>query len=755
MRHLPGTIGATALALLTILGLSASAPANSRAQGWIVDAHHRPTSLVLDRSDVDAVINHHVATVRVSAVFQNTSRSTVEGHYLFPLPEGASVSSFSLEIDGKAVAGEMLPAEEARRTYETIVRNALDPALLEWVGGGLFKARVFPIAAGASRTIALTYDAVLPRTGDVVRFVHPTTGELRTRAIPRPRPIRSATPGGRIDEKDRSRSKIHIRIESDADVRNVYSPSHAIDVDRSENRTDVAVGRALDSESRSLVLYYSLSRDHLAATFITHRPFSRKPGYFMLMLDPPVQRDGRKVQPRDIVFVLDTSGSMAGDKIRQAKDALLYAVKRLGPQDRFGIVAFSSDINVYSDGLAPADERDDALYFVEQLEARGGTNIDGALQAGLRLLDGQRTGTVVFLTDGLPSTGVVNINDIRNNAESNNRHGARIFSFGVGYDVNTDLLDGISRSSSAFSDYILPEDNIEERISSFYERVRFPVMTDIEVNVRGVDVSALSPRSAVDLFLGDALILTGRYESAGSGIISVSGMIDGKRQTQEVDVNFPRVERESAFVARVWATRRIGELLESIRLEGENRALVDEVVALGKEFGLVTPYTSYLVTEDEARFLSVRSDPAASGAEESKDARDVGFMPRPQREQLSAMEKSSGRAAIEMSKQISNLKQASVASDDDDNLANVLGQTFIRSESGAWKTQSEGDNLKAWNVQFGSQAYFLMSMQYPEVRDYLKLGNKVSFVFRDQLVVVGESGVQEIDAGALKKRFGN
>ena len=225
MRHLPGTIGATALALLTILGLSASAPANSRAQGWIVDAHHRPTSLVLDRSDVDAVINHHVATVRVSAVFQNTSRSTVEGHYLFPLPEGASVSSFSLEIDGKAVAGEMLPAEEARRTYETIVRNALDPALLEWVGGGLFKARVFPIAAGASRTIALTYDAVLPRTGDVVRFVHPTTGELRTRAIPRPRPIRSATPGGRIDEKDRSRSKIHIRIESDADVRNVYSPS--------------------------------------------------------------------------------------------------------------------------------------------------------------------------------------------------------------------------------------------------------------------------------------------------------------------------------------------------------------------------------------------------------------------------------------------------------------------------------------------------------------------------------------------------
>jgi Ca-activated chloride channel family protein len=424
-----------------------------------------------------------------------------------------------------------------------------------------------------------------------------------------------------------------------------------------------------------------------------------------------------------------------------------YALRRLGPDDRFGIVAFNSDVNPFADRLSRTSDTDDALYFVDQLEARGGTNINEALATGLGFLDDKRKGMVVFLTDGLPSTGVVNINEIRTNAERNNRFHARIFSFGVGYDVNTNLLDGLSRSSAAFADYIVPEENIEERVSAFYERVRFPVMTDVEISFRGVRVSEISPRDPGDLFLGDALILTGRYRNEGTGVISISGSIDGQRTTQEVDVAFPAVDRESAFVARVWATRRIGELLESVRLEGESEALVDEIVELAKEFGIVTPYTSYLVTEDEARFLSA--------GEFDRVSADNNAMPRAQREALAAMPQSSGRAAIEMSKRISNFKQASVVeSTDGIPVTNVLGQTLIESAGGIWESQADVAGLKVWRVKFGSEAYFDFAESYPEAKDFLKLGEKVNFVFRNQVVVVGESGQSEIDREGLTRLFG-
>ncbi len=727
------------LLLLAIVVAGATASGSSAlAQGWILDRSARPNELQLENHQVSALINHQVATVTVSAAIRNPSRLRLEGTFLFPLPAGAAVSAFTLKIDGEVVGGELLPAKEARRTYEEIVRNVLDPALLEWADGNLFRARVFPIDPGASREITLTYDLVLDRTAETVRFVHPLTGAL------------SAGHAGphRDGQTLGAAPRVTVEITSDADVRNLYSPTNKLTVKRSGASTLVEAGGKLDERARSFVLYYSLSRDHLAATLLTHRPYKRRSGYFMLMLDPPVVRDSRRVAPRDIVFVLDTSGSMAGEKIAQAREAVSYALDRLGEDDRFGLVAFSSDANAFTDELVSTAEVDDAHFFVDQLEARGGTNINEALAKALAMLDDERPGTIVFLTDGLPSTGVVMPKEILQNARANNTTDSRIFAFGVGYDVNTDLLDGLATDSRAFAEYIGPDENIEERVSSFYDRVRYPVMTDITIASTGVRLSELAPRRPSDLFLGDALTLTGRYARAGKTVITVKGTLNGVETTQQVSLDLPDVMRDDAFVARVWATRRIGVLLESIRLEGENEALIDEIVALAKEFGIVTPYTSYLVTEDEARFAAVRELDALTpvGAVVRRSER---FAPE-------AMSESSGKDAVEMSKAIWDLKQARVIRQDDETpLINILGQNLVQTGSGNWLTQSNTENAPEWNLKFGSQAYFAFFQMYPDARAFLKLGNEVAFLFRDQLVVVDATGTASATPTDLRSRFGS
>lgn len=692
--------------LLPLLGLVLALlnATESRAQGRIIDHRNRPTAAVVSGRDITAAINHQVASVTVETDFYNPGGTALEGTFVFPLPAGASVSKFSLEIDGEPVSGEILEAGKARRIYEDIVRNALDPALLEWADHAMFRARVFPIGPRQTRRISLRYDVVLDRTADVVRVVFPLTN-------------------------NDSASKIKLDISSDSEVRSIYSPTHDLRVDRKDprsgSRVSVEATRALSESTSSFVLYYSLGGGHLAATIIPHRPYRDRPGYFMLMLDPPPKLESATVEPTDILFVLDTSGSMAGGKIEQAKGALSYALNRLGDRDRFAIITFSSDVSSFSDGLSSVDAVDDALYFVDRLEARGGTNINEALLQALDMIDADRRSTIVFLTDGLPSTGETSIEKIRTNVEKANEHEARIFPFGVGYDVNTQLLDGIARSSSAVADYIAPDENVEERVSGFYERTRYPAMTDVEVRFDGVRTRKLAPRDPGDVFFGSTMVLTGRYDGPSKGFATVSGFVGGERVTQEIPLDFPAVERQSGFVARIWATRRIGELLESIRLEGESDALKDEVIALATEFGIVTPYTSYLVREDDR---SIRFDVA--------------------------MESSSGREAVALSRQLAGFQQAKQAFDiGGPPAATVQGQTLIKTSEGVWSSQANTADFEPLDVQFGSEAYCTLARLYPETAGFLRLGKDVSFVLRNRLVRIGASGLSAATESEVRAWF--
>ena len=731
---------------------------SAAAQGVVIGRDGRPVMLTLRNHRVEADIQERLAVVTVEHEFHNTGHATVEGTFLFPLPPDAQVSDFSMEVDGETMSGELLSAAEARRIYEDIVRRSLDPALLEMADYRTFRARVFPIPPGAKRTLTLRYDATLPMDGQTATFRYPLQGSLSYRpvGVRPPRPMPRPGPRSTRHEPERDRPEhghhparqtvIRVQVEGASGVKNVYSPSHSIDVRRRDgHRAEAVFETAGVLDGREFVLYYSLDPSDIGATLLTHRPYGDRPGYFMLLIDPPVDVDESRIQPQDIVFVLDTSGSMRGEKMEQARDALRYCLQNLGDRDRFGLIAFSTDVDPFRDALRPASTRDDALYFVDQLKAGGGTNINDALLAATRMLDDSDNGLIIFLTDGLPSIGVRNEEMIRTNIREAGGSHIRLFSFGVGYDVNTRLLDGLSKAAGAFADYISPEENIETRVGGFYDKVRYPVMTNLDLRFDDVDTYALAPGALPNLYKGSSLIVAGRYRGPGTATVTLQGRLEGEQASKRYRFRFPERERERDFVARLWATRRVGQLLEEIRLHGENTELKDEVVTLAKEFGLVTPYTSYLVQEDEAM-----ADAEPRMFFFSEDTRRRAAT-------QAGMNKASGREAVEASQDIRAMQEVVAAPmpPAPPGVIVVQGRTLYETPENTWIDEAfDPDEDEAVSIKFASDAYFTFLRLYPEAVAFARLGNEVTFFFNGRFVQIGGDGAETMAEAALRKMFG-
>ncbi len=746
--------------LFVILLLTAAIQAH--AQGVIIRPDFQPADLELRQHRVNADIQEQVAVVTVEHEFYNPSATTVEGTFLFPLPQNAQVSRFSMNVDGKEMAGELLTAEEARRIYEDIVRRSLDPALLEMADYRTFRARIFPIPPKATRRLTLRYDATLPRDGKTVTLQYPLQGALSHRGVNTPPPLplphvpQSQREQRREPEQVRSQqSTIQIQINTATAVKNIYSPSHRLEVRQESDRRATVTFEANNAmDGRDFLLYYSLDPNEIGATVLTHRPYTDKSGYFLLLISPQVNPDAKQVQGRDLVFVLDTSGSMAGEKMQQAKAALRYCLQRLGNRDRFGLVTFSSETRKFRETLTDMGGRDDALYHVDRLEATGGTNINEALLAATDLLRNSERGNsmIIFLTDGLPSTGIQDEGAIRRNVKEANRSGVRVFSFGVGFDVNTRLLDGLAKESNAFSDYISPQENIEEKVSAFYEKVRYPVMSHIEYSFRGVEAHGLSPNRLPDLFKGGQIILAGRYRDAGGATLVLRGQVGNERQEWQYDFAFPRQERERDFVARLWATRRVGDLLDDIRLQGENAELKNEVIALAKEFGLVTPYTSYLVQEEEqVTWREPRDERLRMMTGHKMEAPATAAAPT-----MDAMNQASGAGAVQMSKSIRAMKGAEAAPETESPSAGfvtIKGITLRRQGDGTWMDVEHKTDVAVLKLAFASEAYFTFLRVFPEAREVCKLGSKMIFKFRGQFVQIGEGGEKQLSEAKLRERF--
>jgi Ca-activated chloride channel family protein len=708
-----------------------------RAQGVIVPrpCDRCPQPITLPRAlpiksiKIDTKITGQVATTHVEQVFRNDTNAVLEGTYFFPIPEAASITEFAIWDGDRRLVGEVRSREEARRIYDEIVRRQRDPGLLEYAGKDLFQASIFPIPAHSDKKLELSYTQVLKAESGTVSYRYPLGTGHNAAQI-------TGQVAGRVD------------IEGKEPVRNVYSPSHQINL----AHHGAATGAHLSFESergkelKDFQLFYTVSREDFGLSLMTHRE-PGKDGYYLLMLSPKDDWTEQEYTAKDIVFVLDTSGSMAEDgKMEKARAALLFGIKSLRPEDRFNIISFAGEERLMESGLIKADDAGRARgeKFVRSLRPTGGTNINDALLASLKQFDNsERPKLLVFMTDGLPTVGETNATRIVDNVLKARVRGLRLFTFGVGYDVNTTLLDKIAAENSGTADYVEPKEDLEIKVSNFFTKVSYPVLTDIQLDMGGVQTDLIYPRNMPDLFKGTQITLIGRYRNPGE-LKNVSLRLTGKagartRTFTYENLSFPRTEDDNDFLPRLWATRRVGWLMEQIRTNGEQKELRDEIVDLGTRYGIVTPYTSYLalepgavpaddvtdVTGGQPRPTTRRKDASGAGGRTEREARNMAAP-------SAAASASTGSLAVQESKRARKQQESERVEDADSAAAvrTVGGKTFYLRD-GVW-TDAEFKRearLPETALSFGSDEYFALLKREPRLADYFALGERVLVVY--------------------------
>ena len=412
-----------------------------------------PRSLPIKSIKIDTKILSQVATTHVEQIFRNDTDATLEGTYFFPIPDEAAIVEFAIWDGDRRLVGEVRSREEARRIYDEIVRRQRDPGLLEYAGKNLFQASIFPIPPHSDKKLELSYSQVLRAESGTVAYSYPLgTGRQITQI---------GSVAGRIE------------LESKEPLRNIYSPTHAIEVKRNGERSSV-VSFETGNQPQDFQLFYGLSREDFGITLLTHRE-PGKDGYYLLMISPKDDWSEQEYVAKDIVFVLDTSGSMAEEgKMEKARAALLFGVRILRPQDRFNVISFAGEERLMEPRMITADEqgRKRGEAFAQSLRPIGGTNINQALLAAMRQFQSSsRPKILVFMTDGLPTVGVTNATRIVDNARAARVSGLRLFTFGVGYDVNTALLDKLAAENGGVADYVEPKEDLEVKVSNFLRRL--------------------------------------------------------------------------------------------------------------------------------------------------------------------------------------------------------------------------------------------------------------------------------------------
>jgi Ca-activated chloride channel family protein len=578
------TIFAAAAAVLALLGVAPTA--------WACFMRaNQPVQVWLDHIEVD--IRDQVAVKTYDCTFKNPNPVVVTGATCYmELEPGAHVDNMKVEVNGKVMEAEILDVKKANEIFNDIVKRGGSPALLEYYGNQLIQTKVPQIPANGLVKVKLQYTTVLENRGGLVRLQM-----LNTNPKASMQPLKSAS--------------VKVKISSKTPIKNVYSPTHKIKIEEVKD-ADVMVSWGQEDylPKHPFVLYYQLADTDVGASLVAHRE-PGEGGHFMLMLSPTIGNGAGKVTesqilPKDVVFCVDTSGSMLeGGKMEQARKALQYCVDHLRPDDRFNIVDFSTGVRAFRENeLVPVNKEnlESAHRYVSKLYARGGTAIADALESSLGLLkDGNRLKMIVFATDGFPTIGEREPEGILKAVAKANKTDVRIFVFGEGFDVNTKLLDFLALNHRGEADYVLPDEDIAKKISAFYDRVGSPIMTDLKIELDGIRTKDVYPKQIADIYRGEQVVVYGKYDGTGKKKVRLTGKFQGQTKTFEFDVQFPELSEndKASFVPRLWAGKKVDYLLNELRKTGkEDKELIDEITYLAKRFGIVTPYTAYLMAED-------------------------------------------------------------------------------------------------------------------------------------------------------------
>ena len=659
--------------------------------------------LVVRYHHVTVTIDDQLAVTHVDQVFYNPNSWTIEGTYIFPLPVDSVVNNFVLWVDGKPIEGKVLDAEQARQTYLDTVQKMKDPALLEYLGRGAVQASIYPIPPNGERRIELEYTQALKAENGLIRYIYPLNTE-------------------KFSAKPLEDVSVSVVIKSQQPIRTIYSPTHKLDIVR-ESETQVKAGYEGQDvlPNTDFALYYSVGSSE-AFHLLTYRdPGDQDPdGFFMMLLAPSTQRHTPIIN-KDVLIVLDHSGSMEGEKFNMARSALRFILTHLNPDDRFYLTAFSTGVESFSSELQSIGRVSEALNWVENLIAEGSTDINRALLETVSVVDKERPTYMIFLTDGLPTEGETDSGKILDNIKSAAPSNLRLFAFGVGYDVDTFLLDSLTQEHHGLSTYVKEGEALDEVVSAFYSRISTPIMTDLELDIEGISSYDTYPNPLPDLFEGTQIIIIGRYHDGGIANITLHGMVNGVDQSFHYsEMKFIQDSRGlndlSDKLPRLWATRKIGYLLNKFRLQTPDQETIDQIVHLSIRYGIVTPYTSFLVTED-----------MPLGNEAQKDIAQETF------QNLQAAPPSvSGAPAVQSAATQGAMSQAeipqAVPSSEGQVIQNVSARTFILKD-GIWMdTAFDPEKMTTLKISFLSKDYFALAENRPDVAGGLALGNRVIIV---------------------------
>lgn len=674
-------------------------------------------------SNVDVELRDGVLHYEVEETFVNRGGGIGEADYLFPLPKNAAFEGLKLEINGELVAGETMSADEARRIYEDIVRQSRDPALVEWMGHGLLRTRIFPIAAGETRRVVVRFHAVAEREGDAVRVDYFRGSQSA--------PVADVA----RDRKD-PEGNLRFRLSYPrSSYGRPYSPTHDLRVsdDREMARVELSGG------AREMTLLLPLRRGTRAAIGVLSHAPGREEGFALITLSPPAIAP--RGTARDITLVLDVSGSMSGKKIEQAREAGKQLLGTLSSRDRFRLIDFASDVRTFRDGpvFATRENVAAAERYLDRLRAEGSTNISGALEEALSIpAENGRLPLVLFVTDGEPTVGERNPERIAAQAAAE-RGRRRIFTFGVGADLNVALLERLALEGRGTAHFVRPNESVERAVSIVASRLTNPVATDLRVRVEGARLSKMHPAGPYDLFAGQDLVVLARYEGSGTILVRFEGESANGRVSWSTEAELPERDRENGFVARLWATQRVGYLSAERRRNGASPEIDDEIRSLGEKYGIPTELTSYLVLE-----------PGVVANRSGRDLRGVSAAPAAEA-RVRRFEEAKAASAMRGAQTLSQADAAAAPGLQNEGIVSrrVGTRTLILRDS-VWTDARFSEGTRVIKVQPYSEAYFALIRELPDLGPAFALGDRVLVRGTSVAIALEPDGSAQLSAAEIK-----
>ena len=697
-------------------------------------------------SDVRVELADRVLRYEITETFVNRGSRVGEADFMFPLPKGAAFQDLKLSINGELVAGETMNANQARQIYEEIVRRQRDPALLEWMGYGLLRARIFPIAPGEEKKVVVRFQTVAQREGDALRidyFRGMRTSQRET------------------NQQSEGRMSFVLTYPNDPMYGRAYSPTHSFYEDpyASETSGDRSFASNYRGSTRrveirdargEVTLLIPIRRSTSAAISLLANSPGNDDGFALITLSPPAIQP--RAVPRDLTFVIDVSGSMSGEKIEQARAAGKQVLRSLSSMDRFRLIDFSSDVRTFRDNFSTASRENirAAERYIDELDAQGSTNISGALDEALSSpVQPGRLPIILFLTDGQPTVGERDASVIASSV-AKRRGSRRVFTFGVGADLNVSLIEQLALEGRGTASFVRPEESVERAVGIVASRLTSPLVTDVRVHADGVRLLKMHPSGPVDIFAGEDLVILSRYDGSGNAVVRFDGQTTSGPVSWSTRVYFPDRSRENPFVARLWATQRVGYLTAEKRKYGGSQEINDEIRDLGERFGIPTEFSSYLVVEPG---MNRRRDMGAGGVQSNgivlRGA--TGGAPAPAAVQFEAAKS----AAAQRSATSVSAADAAAGIRDDSNVRRAGNVTFVLRDS-VWTDVRYKKSGTVLQVKPFSDAYFKLLEIIPDLREPFSIGERVIVAGRSMAIELTPSGEERLtdrDMALIRDRW--